>query len=396
MNNISPACPLVLTCMRWARLAVLLSVLTTLTGWLPGATPESALPRFPVYERYIAIDGSCGWPLLISLPNGDITCYIWPDSSHGYSEGAVECWLSHDQGRTWQRASVPVPNEPTTNRMNHAGGVAADGSLVALVSGWENRKPKGWMPAPDDKRRPFAHFAGSRTRKPVPAISQDNGLTWKQYPQITDPEDADRRPAAYGRVGQLPNGELGVMLYSSVVDFYTSADGGATWKKRGRMASVGCGETTWIRLSNGDLFAATRTREAKDNYMLLQGFRSKDNGATWVFEHDLTLTRQHPADLTALPDGRVLLTYGVRNEGNWSIAYRTGDAEAKNWAAPVTLVDLEGSTDQRAEALPVRDGGYPSTVVMPDGTLVTAYYTRGVMAHHRYHVGVVRWRLPPP
>jgi hypothetical protein len=63
----------------------------------------------------------------------------------------------------------------------------------------------------------------------------------------------------------------------------------------------GRGETTWIRLANGDLFAASRTTEAKDNYMLLQGLRSKDNGATWTFEHDLTLTRQHPADLTALP-----------------------------------------------------------------------------------------------
>jgi hypothetical protein len=392
--------PVPSSCVRagWRGLRLFFSGcgLALAVGLLPAVTSESALPRFPLYERYVAIDGSCGWPLLILLPNGSIACYIWPDSSHGYSEGAVECWLSHDQGLTWRRGGVPVPNEPTTNRMNHAGGVAADGSLVALVSGWENRKPKGWMPPADDKSRPLKHFAGSRTRKPVPAISRDNGLTWTQYPEITDPEDTDRRPAAYGRVGQLPNGELGVMLYSAVVDFYTSADGGATWKKRGRVSNTGRGETTWIRLANGDLFAASRTTEAKDNYMLLQGLRSKDNGATWTFEHDLTLTRQHPADLTALPDGRILLTYGIRNEGNWSIAYRVADAEAKNWSAPVELVDLEGSTDQRFDPQPVRDGGYPSTVVLADGTLVTAYYTRGIMSHNRYHVGVVRWKMPPP
>jgi len=359
------------------------------------ATPESALPRFPLYERYIGIDGACGWPLLVLLPNGDIACLLWPDSSHGYSEGAVECWASSDQGRTWQRRGVPVPNEPTTNRMNHAGGVAADGSLVALVAGWENRKPRGWMPAPDDKSRPLAHFAGSRTRKPVPAVSRDFGVTWKQFPEISDPDDPDRRAASYGRVRPLPNGDLGVMLYSSVVGFYVSKDGGASWTKRGTVSSSGHNETTWIRLANGDLFAASRTNEERDNFQLLHALRSKDEGVTWTYERDLTLPRQHPADLTALPDGRILLSYGVRNEGNWSIAVRIGDADGRVWSPPIELVDLEGSTDQRADPKPIRDGGYPSTVVLADGTLVTAYYTRGVMAHNRYHVGVVRWKLPP-
>jgi hypothetical protein len=303
--------------------------------------------------------------------------------------------LSRDQGRTWRRAGIPVPNEATTNRMNHAGGLAADGSLVALVSGWENRKPRGWMPDPSDKSRPLTHFAGSRTRRARPAVSADEGVTWRQFPEVVDPEDADGRPTAYGRVRSLPDGKLGVMLYSKVVDFYVSADGGSSWQKRGRVSEQGHNETTWIRLANGDLFAASRTGETPENFMLLHAYRSKDNGATWTYERDLTLPRQHPADLTALPDGRILLSYGVRNEGNWSIAYRVGDAEARAWSPPTTLVDLEGSTDQRSDPQPVRDGGYPSTVVLPDGVLVTAYYTRGVMAHHRYHVGVVRWKLPP-
>ena len=58
------------------------------------------------------------------------------------------------------------------------------------------------------------------------------------------------------------------------------------------------------------------------------------------------------------------------------------------------LVDFGESTDHPRAPNPRRDGGYPSTVVAADGTLVTAYYTRGVAAHNRYHMGVVRW-LPP-
>jgi hypothetical protein len=44
-------------------------------------------------------------------------------------------------------------------------------------------------------------------------------------------------------------------------------------------------------------------------------------------------------------------------------------------------------------APPQTDGGYPSTVLAADGTYVTAYYSRGVPAHQRYHMGVIRWRL---
>jgi hypothetical protein len=102
--------PVPSSCVRagWRGLRLFFSGcgLALAVGLLPAVTSESALPRFPLYERYVAIDGSCGWPLLILLPNGSIACYIWPDSSHGYSEGAVECWLSHDQGLTWRRGGV--------------------------------------------------------------------------------------------------------------------------------------------------------------------------------------------------------------------------------------------------------------------------------------------------
>jgi hypothetical protein len=43
------------------------------------------------------------------------------------------------------------------------------------------------------------------------------------------------------------------------------------------------------------------------------------------------------------------------------------------------LANLEGSTD----------GGYPATVQLKDGTLVTAYYSNGIPRHRRYHMGVV-------
>ena len=35
---------------------------------------------------------------------------------------------------------------------------------------------------------------------------------------------------------------------------------------------------------------------------------------------------------------------------------------------------------------------WPNLTLMPDGTIVTAYYCERIPLHQRYHMGVVRWR----
>jgi len=269
--------------------------------------------------------------------------------------------------------------------MNHAGGLNHAGELVAMVGGWNNRRPAS-DPAP------VVPFNDSRTLDPIPAVSVDGGVTWRTHDSIPSlPEAAGQGYVPYGRIGQLPDGEIGVVLYRGDTAFYTSADGGRTWARKGRISDGRVeNETSWIRLANGDLYAAARTYGSSN----VVARRSTDGGRTWTHEGDLTLPNQHPADLTLLPDGNLLLTYGVRNQGQWAVHLRWADAEARTWSAPTVLVDLEGATNQRFAPTPGRDGGYPSTVVLSDGTLVTAYYSRGMPSHNRYHVGVVRWRLP--
>ena len=225
------------------------------------------------------------------------------------------------------------------------------------------------------------------------------------FRQSMDDKPSGEGIIPYGRIAPLPDGSVGVMLYRDEVAFFVSKDGGQTWSKRGQLSSERTyNETAWLRLENGDLFAASRSygagnggnHAAKGGSVAqhLEAFRSSDQGATWKAEGPLTLPMQHPGDLTRLPDGRILLTYGVRNDGDWGINYRIGSADARDWSSPVQLVDLQGSTDAPNATKPQRDGGYPSTVVLKDGTFVTAYYSRGIPSHQRYHVGVVRWALP--
>jgi len=370
--------------------------LVTLAALPPRAdAAPSALPSLPLYERYIAVDGACAWPRLTLLPSGEISALIWPHPNHGFVQGAAECWNSADGGRTWQRTGVPVLNEPGFNRMNSAAGAADDGTYVVLLSGWPRPYLPPWTGSLDDEAKlgQTQPFKDARTLPAVPAVSHDGGRTWERFPALTEPlEPSGNALVPFGRIASLPGGELGVMLYYSDAWFFTSADHGRTWRRRGPVTTDHAhNETTWIRLENGDLFAASRGAENS----CLDSYRSTDGGATWKPEGPLTLNGQHPADLTRLPDGRILLSYGLRNPGLWGVAVRFGDATAQHWSAPLVLVDFETSSDHPQLADPRRDGGYPSTVVTADDTLVTAYYCRGIPAHYRYHMGVVRWRPPP-
>jgi len=359
---------------------VVLSLVLPSSSSLAGPPPGS---NYEFYERFIAIDASCAWPNLSRLPDGRIAALIWPYTNHGAREGSAECWVSADNGSSWQKSGVPVPHASGTNRMNVAAG-EVDGKLVAAVGGWDRRRP--YTPGPSlgpDKE-------GAVTLTPVASVSHDAGASWHPFPDLQLPKRADGKGLVpYGRIAKHSDGEIGMCLYGDGVYFYTSPDGGATWTRRGTIVNGKThNETTWVQLANGDLFAAARTY----GDMRLDAYRSTDGGRTWKAEGPLTLGRQHPADLLKLPDGRVLLSYGSRTPGLYGIWVQMGNPELTAWSAPMLLVDLEGSSEFQRKPVPSSDGGYPSTVLTADGTFVTAYYSRGVPAHQRYHMGIVRWR----
>jgi hypothetical protein len=120
-------------------------------------------------------------------------------------------------------------------------------------------------------------------------------------------------------------------------------------------------------------------RTLRDQHLDL--FISDDGGDSWHLQGPLTLPRQHPPHLLRLGNGHVLMTYGIRNRGLYGVGARISTDAGKTWGAPMLLVDLEDATD----------GGYPSSVQMADGTIVTAYYANRVKSHRRYHMGVVHW-----
>ena len=333
-------------------------------------------------QQFIAVDNVCAWPNLTLLRDGALVATIFNQPCHGLWEGDVECWASEDGGALWQYRGTPAPHEPGTNRMNVAAGLAKDGDLVVLASGWGGRPPKG-------EKAPHLteYLLGVR---PWICRSRDGGRTWAiDKTSFPSPAGANVSPfIPFGDVLEGADGTLGASAYTAQVGpdgkfskqnssfFLRSRDDGRTW---GEVALLGEGdynETAPFHLGGGRWLAAART--AKDGHLDL--FRSEDNGATWRREQTLSLPNQHPAHLARLADGRLLLTYGLRCPGQHGVGARLSKDDGLTWGAPATVVSY-----------PAADGGYPASVQRPDGKIVTAFYAASQPQHQRYHMGVALW-----
>ncbi len=333
-------------------------------------------------DRYIAIDNVCAWPNLTRMPDGEITAVIFNQPCHGLWEGDVECWASDDGGRIWHLRGTPAPHEPGTNRMNVAAGLAANGDLVVIASGWTHRPRKGEGSA--------GHGAPAHPLLPWVCRSGDGGRTWTRTETMpapkaqSSPDDKAISIIPFGDIVCLQDGTLGVCIYSweppdeHKCYFYTSADDGRSWNIRGVIQEENINETAPLLLPNGELLACART--LGDQHLEL--FRSPDDGRTWQREQAVSEGSQHPAHLLSLGEGRVLLTYGDRRDGCHGIGVRLSEDAGHTWSDAVHLVVLEPA-----------DLGYPATVPGIDGSLVTAWYSSGISAHQRYHMGTAVWTL---
>lgn len=360
---------------------------TTSKGSSPGAgiQADTSVNRIGVNERYMAIDNRCAWPNLTVLKDGTIIASIFNQPSHAQREGDVECWASSD-GRFWEKRGVPAAHDPDANRMNVAAGLALNGDLVVVASGWSLK------PANPDGTRGLIDIL-----RPWVSRSSDGGRTWtvgkKAFP-TAEPSMSEFIP--FGDILPGADGSLRVLAYAQSVDektnkvsMFRSDDDGRTWKalsaisdgKNGATVPTGHNETAFMHLGDGKWIAAARRWRAGQAMDL---FRSEDDGKSWKYDSQLTQDSQHPGHLLRLNNGSLLLTYGNRIKGQFGVAVKFSTDQGKTWSEPSLIVD----------DLTSGDSGYPSSVQLPDGKIMTAYYSVGAPAHHRYHMGTVIWDLP--
>jgi hypothetical protein len=164
-----------------------------------------------------------------------------------------------------------------------------------------------------------------------------------------------------------------------------SNDDGQTWTRRSKFGSDDSNEATLCNLGGGRLLAATRTHI--DHHVKLCEITKA--GKRWKEKFPLTLPMQHPADLTALSDKCLLLTYGIRNRGLMGIGARLSIDAGKTWRPPWVIHQFGNNA---------KDIGYPSTISLDKkGNLLTAFYTDYEPSFktksNRYRVLAKMWSL---
>ena len=334
-------------------------------------------------ERYMVVDKVCGWPKLTLMDDGCILMDIHNKPSHGSVDGSAECWASVDGGRSFSFRGVSGRGSVADGcYCDKACGLANNGDYLVVV---QNLRQKGTFV--------FRSADGGKTFRQIGCISSGRE-------QLAN---HGSMPFPYGTIQRLGEGMLVFHYWMNTESDWEkgyadaiheahiriSRDDGLTWDED-YLIGTGINETAVLFYDRENAVAVGRIDAAytanpgaqRDAGGGNRVYRTVDGGKTWAEEGMLWGQGMIPTHLTALPDGLTLMTFGYRFANQYGVMASISRDRGKSWNEPNILVEYAPF-----------DGGYPSNVVLSDGTIVTAYYSAGNPYHNRYHVGVIRWRL---
>ena len=305
--------------------------------------------------------------MVIATRDGGCLAIVRGGAGHYGREGRIDLVRSFDGGRTWSAPSMLADSK--RDDRNPAIGVLRGGTIVASY------QRQGSY---DDDGRYRAKPPSELGERPIDVVvtrSNDGGWSWEP-PRLLGVEWL-HSASPFGRMIELADGTLAMAVYGHATEhgrdpksnsyLVRSSDGGRTWGDTSRIAA-GMTETTVAVLRDGAVVAAMR---ADDDLQGLHGARSLDGGRTWSPPQPITGVHEHPADLTELASGDVVVWYGRRTPP-YRIEGRLSRDGGRSWldlllvvSGPLYGVDLE---DPRTA-----DFGYPSTC-LTNGHGTTIYY----------------------
>lgn len=316
-----------------------------------------------------------GWPTLARRSNGQLLLVCSGGrEAHVCPFGRVELMTSDDGGETWSYPRVLLDG-PIDDRdagvLETAKGTLLVTTFTSLA--YEETLAKAnklvhWKP---DR---LARWNAVNARLPAEARkkdlgvwmirSTDGGITWSgRYDCLVD--------SPHGPI-QLADGRL---LYAGKdlwregerVGVCQSKDDGQTWTWLSQIpVRDGDSHTEYhelhaVETADERIICQIRNHNKQHAGETLQ-CESSDGGKTWTKPASIGVWGL-PSHLLRLKDDRLLMTYGHRRAplGNQA---RVSSDHGRTWSDPI-LLSGDGITG---------DLGYPSTVELDDGTLVTVWY----------------------
>ncbi|MBO5257914.1 MAG: exo-alpha-sialidase [Clostridia bacterium] len=318
-----------------------------------------------------------GWPSVCKDDEG--TLYAVCSGfrvSHICPFGKTVLFKSWDEGKTW---SIPMVINDTWLDDRDAGVICLGGKTIlvtwfchpvtnytvhyrdAIRNSWGGSG--GVLDMYGSIPEEFTH-GGSFVR-----VSHDGGMTWGKTVQI--PVSAPHGPIL------LKDGTilyLGKEHFSEgkenphVVSIWVSTDEGLTWTKRGELTTPE--GTSWdnfhephvVELDNGRLIGIIRAQgsEVAHGFTMYQSI-SDDGGRTWSDMVSLGVCGS-PPHIIKHSSGALVLVYGRRAEPFGERALVSRD-NGETWADDYVLCETSPC-----------DLGYPASVELSDGSILTVYY----------------------
>jgi len=318
-----------------------------------------------------------GWPTVTRCKSGRLLLsYSGGREGHICPFGRVELMQSDDEGRTWGWPQVLL--DTATDDRDSGVLETAKGSLLVttftsqayepLLAKAEKAAGKAWPETRLTAWRAAHNRLTAEQRKTFLGEwmlrSTDGGITWSTpYRSLVN--------SPHGPI-QLADGRL---LYAGK-ELWTkehrngvcqSTDDGQTWQwlaaiptrqgdKQEQYHELHAVETT-----DGRIIVQIRNHNKANAGETLQ-CESSDGGKTWSEPRSIGAWGL-PSHLMRLKDGRLLMTYGHRRAPFGNQARVSAD-QGRTWSEPI-IISGDGAGG---------DLGYPSTVQLTNGSLLTVWY----------------------